>query len=149
MSCFAFFDNFAHGFLLNLFIKKQMNNHFASLVFCMLLITHPGASYPSFSQHGKKAAVQNNSCQYKTCRKSGVAIFRNKKWRCNFRLRCVRQWELYLHQTCIPAINGNTGFAGTTSAGSTARLTIKKMRQGEIHPTITLSELKKLKIITP
>ena len=57
--------------------------------------------------------------------------------------------KLYLHQNTIPAVGGNNGFADTAAAGVTARLAIKKIRQGEIPPTISIDELKKLKIITP
>ncbi|MEP7142289.1 MAG: DUF4907 domain-containing protein [Ferruginibacter sp.] len=54
--------------------------------------------------------------------------------------------KLCLHQTTIPPVNGNRGFTDTAGAGSIARLAIKKIRQGELPPTIAVSELKKLKI---
>ena len=55
--------------------------------------------------------------------------------------------NLYLHQPSIPGLSGNNGFADTASAGRVARLVIKKIKKGEIPPTIELQELKKLKVL--
>ncbi len=57
--------------------------------------------------------------------------------------------NLYLHQPTIPGIGGTNGFADTASAGKVARLAIKKIKQGEIPPTITSQDLKQLKVIVP
>ncbi|MBL7738102.1 MAG: DUF4907 domain-containing protein [Chitinophagaceae bacterium] len=52
--------------------------------------------------------------------------------------------NLYINQPAIPGITGNKGFADTSSAGSVARLVIRKIRKGETPPAITIAELKKL-----
>jgi hypothetical protein len=57
--------------------------------------------------------------------------------------------NLYLHQPNIPGQPGNLGFADTTLAGKCARLAISKMRKGEMPPTITAEELRKLGIALP
>lgn len=57
--------------------------------------------------------------------------------------------NLYLHQPTIPGIAGNNGFADTASAGRVARFAINKIKMGEIPPTITLQELKQLKVKVP
>jgi hypothetical protein len=54
--------------------------------------------------------------------------------------------NLYIQQNTIPAIPGNKGFADTASAGKIARLAIKKIKQGELPPTISINELKKVGI---
>lgn len=57
--------------------------------------------------------------------------------------------NLYLHQPTIPGIAGTNGFADTASAGRVARFAISKIKTGEIPPTITLQELKQLKVKVP
>lgn len=54
---------------------------------------------------------------------------------------------LYIHQTTIPALPGNSGFSDTAKAGATARLAIQKIKQGEMPPTISIAELKQIKVI--
>lgn len=52
-----------------------------------------------------------------------------------------------IHQSQIPAVSGNTGFQQKKHAVWVAELAIKKLEQGESLPTISLDELKKLKVI--
>jgi hypothetical protein len=52
--------------------------------------------------------------------------------------------NLYIHQPTLPGVGGLNGFQDTLSAGKTARLAIKKIKKGEIPPTISEKELKKL-----
>jgi hypothetical protein len=51
--------------------------------------------------------------------------------------------NLYIQQNTIPAIAGTKGFADTTSAARIARLVIQKIKQGEMPPAITISDLKR------
>jgi hypothetical protein len=55
--------------------------------------------------------------------------------------------KLYIHQPTIPALNGNKGLADTTKAGSTARFVITKIEAGIIPPSVTVEELRKIKVI--
>ena len=55
--------------------------------------------------------------------------------------------RLQVHQPLVPAVPGNKGFATKAAAGKVARLVIKKIRKGEIPPTISMEELRKLKVI--
>lgn len=57
--------------------------------------------------------------------------------------------HLYLHQPIIPGVAGNNGFADTATAGRVARLVIRKLRMGEMPPTITQEELKQMMVIIP
>ena len=54
---------------------------------------------------------------------------------------------MYIHQPNIPAIVGEQGFADTLSAAKTAKLVIKKIKKGEMPPTINISDLKKINAI--
>jgi Domain of unknown function (DUF4907) len=52
--------------------------------------------------------------------------------------------NLYIQQNTIPAVAGTRGFSDTASAAKTARLVIKKIKQGEMPPAITINDLKKI-----
>jgi hypothetical protein len=55
--------------------------------------------------------------------------------------------RLLIHQPSIPAIQGNEGFAKQVDAEKVAKLVIDKLKQGEMPPTISTEELKKLGVI--
>lgn len=52
-----------------------------------------------------------------------------------------------IKQLSIPALQGNQGFKDTIAAGKVARLMIQKIRQGEMPPTVTIPEMKKIKAL--
>jgi hypothetical protein len=52
-----------------------------------------------------------------------------------------------IHQPSIPAMPGNKGFRTKADAEKTSELVIGKIRKGEMPPTLTVEELKKLKVI--
>jgi len=53
--------------------------------------------------------------------------------------------NLFIHQPNIPAMEGNRGFSSEQKAISVAQLTIQKLRQGIMPPTIRTEELDSLK----
>ena len=55
--------------------------------------------------------------------------------------------KLFIHQTTIPAMAGNNGFSSSITAERAARLVIEKIKKGEMPPSITVDELKKVKAI--
>jgi len=55
--------------------------------------------------------------------------------------------KLTIHQPSIPSLPGNEGFKTKESAEKVAKLVIKKMKKGEMPPSIDEKELKKLKAI--
>ncbi len=52
-----------------------------------------------------------------------------------------------IKQTTIPGMSGNKGFATSSDAAKVAELMIRKLKRGEIPPSVTPEELKKLKVI--
>lgn len=54
--------------------------------------------------------------------------------------------QLMVEQKTIPGLPGNKGFISEAEAKKTADLVIKKMKEGEMPPTVTETELKKLSI---
>ena len=55
--------------------------------------------------------------------------------------------KLTIHQPSIPSLPGNEGFKTKESSEKVAKLVIKKMKKGEMPPSIDAEELKKLKVI--
>jgi hypothetical protein len=55
--------------------------------------------------------------------------------------------KLTIHQPSIPSLPGNEGFKVKESAEKVAKLVIKKMKKGEMPPSIDAEEMKKLKAI--
>lgn len=52
-----------------------------------------------------------------------------------------------IHQPSIPGFPGNEGCKKKSDAKRVARLVIKKLKKGEMPPTITMDEMMKLKIL--
>ena len=55
--------------------------------------------------------------------------------------------RLMIHQTSAPALPGNEGFKTKEDATKVAMLVIDKIKKGEMPPTISIDEMKKLKVI--
>ena len=55
--------------------------------------------------------------------------------------------KLMIHQKSIPAMPGNDGFKTKTDAAKVAQLVIEKIKKGEMPPTVSVEEMKKLKVI--
>ena len=55
--------------------------------------------------------------------------------------------RLMIHQTSVPALPGNEGFKTKEDATKVALLVIDKIKKGEMPPTISIDEMKKLKVI--
>ncbi len=65
----------------------------------------------------------------------------------SFGYRIYADGELYIQQTTIPSVAGAKGFPDTGRAAQTAQLVIRKIKEGEMPPTVTTKELKQLNII--
>jgi len=57
--------------------------------------------------------------------------------------------NILIDQKNIPGVPGNKGFVSEAEAKRTADFAIKKLKQGEMPPTLTEDDLKKLKITLP
>ena len=55
--------------------------------------------------------------------------------------------KLAIHQTNIPAVPGNEGFKTQQDAKAVASLVIEKIKKSEMPPTISVDELRTLKVI--
>jgi hypothetical protein len=55
--------------------------------------------------------------------------------------------KLLIHQPSIPGMSGNEGFKSKQASEKVAQLVINKVKKGEMPPTVTKEELKKLNVI--
>ncbi|MEI7492496.1 MAG: DUF4907 domain-containing protein [Bacteroidota bacterium] len=55
--------------------------------------------------------------------------------------------KLFIHQSSIPGLPGNEGFKTKADAEKIAKLVIDKIKKGEMPPSITIEEMKKLKVL--
>jgi len=55
--------------------------------------------------------------------------------------------RLMIHQTNAPALPNNAGFKTKADATKVALLVIEKIKKGEMPPTISIDEMKKLRVI--
>ena len=55
--------------------------------------------------------------------------------------------RLFIHQPGVPGLPGNEGFKSKASAGKVAKLVIEKIKKGELPPSVTIEEMKKLKVL--
>jgi hypothetical protein len=55
--------------------------------------------------------------------------------------------RLLIHQPSIPGLRGNEGFKTKANAENVAKLVIEKLKKGEMPPTVTIDEMKKLKVL--
>ena len=56
----------------------------------------------------------------------------------------LMEGRLYIHQPSAPGLPGNEGFKTKEQAAKVAELVISKMKKGEMPPSVTLEEMKKL-----
>jgi hypothetical protein len=55
--------------------------------------------------------------------------------------------RLLIHQPGAPGLPGNEGFKAKANAEKVAKLVIEKLKKGEMPPTVTIDEMKKLKVL--
>jgi hypothetical protein len=56
----------------------------------------------------------------------------------------LMEGRLFIHQPSAPGLPGNEGFKTKEAAAKVAELVISKMKKGEMPPSITTDEMKKL-----
>jgi len=67
----------------------------------------------------------------------------NKTWGYDIYL----QKRLFIHQPNIPGLPGNEGFKTKSDVKKVARLVIGKIKKGEMPPSVTVEEMKKIKVL--
>ncbi len=125
----------------------------------VLICIHLTASIPLSAQNNKKAKLntlpkvskkeiaKTKAANIKKAAKTQFQYFVIKGTPNGYGYDIYADGNMYIHQPNIPAIVGEQGFADTLSAAKTAKLVIKKIKKGEMPPTINISDLKKINAI--
>ncbi|WP_165836381.1 DUF4907 domain-containing protein [Taibaiella soli] len=94
------------------------------------------------------AAAQSNKASFPDGSQNVHASFASKIIPVNntYGYEIYREGKLFIQQRNIPGRPGNGGFADSTSAKQVAELVIKKLKNGEMPPTVSAEELKSLHI---
>ena len=58
-----------------------------------------------------------------------------------------RQKSLFIHQPGVPGLPGNEGFKTKADSKKVAKLVIRKIKKGEMPPSVTIEEMKKIKVL--
>ena len=111
---------------------------FAALIlFCCLSMNMLFAQAPSGPKLPAASAYANTKLTYKVIdapkHTYGYDVFGDGR--------------LMIHQTSAPALPGNEGFKTKEDATKIALLVIEKIRKGEMPPTISIDEMKKLGVV--
>jgi hypothetical protein len=117
----------------------------ALIVFCcmstiMLLAQAPSAP----TQPGSSAAKSPAASAYANTKLTYKIINAPKQ---TYGYDVFADGRLMIHQTSVPALPGNEGFKTKEDASKVAALVIGKIRKGEMPPTISIDEMRTLKVI--
>ena len=112
----------------------------------LLLLIFSLAIQHSFAQGGQKPEEKGDASfpsgeQFKKTNITYQLIpTANNTWCYNI----LKEGRVYIHQLSTPGLPGNEGFKTTTQASKVAELVISKMKKGEMPPSVTIEEMKKL-----
>ena len=128
--------------------RIQMKNHLklaALILSCCMSITMLFAQAPSAPvQPPGNAAKSPAASAYANSKLTYKIIDAPKHTWC---YDVFADGRLMIHQTSAPALPGDEGFKTKEDAAKVALLVIEKIRKGEMPPTISIDEMKKLNVI--
>jgi len=119
---------------------------FAALIFsCCMSMTMLFAQAPSaWAQPDSSAAKFPAANAYANTKLTYKVIDASKQ---TYGYDVFADGRLMIHQTSAPALPGNEGLKTKEDATKTALLVIEKIKKGEMPPTISIDEMKKLNVI--
>lgn len=59
----------------------------------------------------------------------------------------LTEGRLFIHQPSAPGLPGNEGFKTKEAAGRVAEIVIGKLQKGQMPPSITVEEMKQIKVL--
>lgn len=110
---------------------------FQCITIAILFAQTPAAQDKSATQFPTSSAYTNTNLTYK------IIDAPNN----TFGYDVFADGRLMIHQTSIPAMPGNEGFKTKEDAEKVAQLVVEKIKRGEMPPTISEEEMKKLNVI--
>ena len=126
-------------------VAETVKSLAALILFCCMSITMLFAQAPSApAQPDGSAAKFPEASAYANTKLTYKIIHAPKHTYC---YDVFADGRLMLHQTSVPALPGNEGFKTKKDAIKVDLLVIAKIKKGEMPPTITIDEMKKLNVI--
>ena len=116
------------------------------LFFCNMSIILPNHENPDSMILQNKRMKETNKAQM-AC--ADIQYFIIKSDQSTFGYIIFLDGNPVIEQKTIPSLPGNLGFKNTHDGGKVAELVIKKMKDGEMPPTLNDNDLKKINIIHP
>jgi len=116
---------------------------FKIFLFLLSLFTVSALSAQSNPDQGQKAASTQKGTDKSINYTYTIIPAAEKTWGYDV----YRDKHLLIHQPVIPGLPGNKGFKTKPDAEKVAKLVIEKIRKGQMPPTVTTEEMKKLQII--
>jgi hypothetical protein len=115
--------------------------HFLTFLPIFFALVSTTGTYAGHSQGipGSQGVQQHQTAGYTF----SIIATTNKTW--GYDIYADR--KLFIHQPGMPGIQGNDGFKSKKDAEKVAKMVIGKIKKGEIPPTVTVEELKKLKVL--
>jgi hypothetical protein len=117
--------------------------HCKSLLFLLTVFTVSALNAQSNPDQGQKAANPQKGAGKDATYSYTIIPAAEKTWGYDV----YRDKHLLIHQPVIPGLPGNKGFKKKSDAEKVAKLVIEKIRKGQMPPTVTTEEMKKLKAI--
>ena len=114
-------------------ISCSISIFFSLLVYAQQTEKPPGTN----AQFPKAAAFEHDKLTYKIIDAANHT----------FGYNVLANGKLMIQQKSIPAMPGNEGFKTKAAAEKVAQLVIDKIKRGEMPPTVSIEEMKKLNAI--
>ena len=126
-------------------VAKKVTLLAALIVFCCMSMTMLFAQAPSApAQPDGSAAKLPEASAYANTKLTYKVIDAARHTYC---YDVFADGRIMIHQTSVPALPGNEGFKTKKDAAKVALLVIDKIRKGDMPPTISINEMKTLKVI--
>ena len=126
-------------------MAERVKSFAALILFCCMSMTMLSAQAPSArEQRDRSASKFPEASAYANTKLTYKITDAPKHTYC---YDVFADGRLMIHQTSVPALPGNEGFKTKKDATKIALLVIEKIKKGEMPPTISIDEMKKLKVI--
>ena len=126
-------------------VAETVKSFAALILFCCVSITMLFAQAPSAPAQSVSSAAKFPAASAYANTKLTYKIIDASKHTYGYDV--LADGQLAIHQTSVPALPGNEGFKTKEDATKVALLVIEKIKKGEMPPTISTAEMKKLNVI--
>lgn len=120
-----------------------MKKHISTKIIFSLTLCISSLSAPAQNQIQQKPEFPSKEKYKNTKITSKIIPCLNSTWGYDIYL----DNKLMIHQSSVPALPGNEGFKTKEAAQKAAELVISKIKKGKMPPSVTMEEMKELRIL--